>query len=119
MTKTTLGATIAATLILLISTHYSFADNTVAKPFEDIWNAITELGERIDTIALTPGPQGPQGEPGPIGPEGPQGPQGEKGDPGEPGAPAPRGPAGEDGADGLTGETFIVSVDESTGTKVI
>jgi hypothetical protein len=108
MRTTTIGAGIIAALFLLIGTHYSLADNTSGKPFQDIWNAITQLGERVDTIALTPGPQGPKGEkgdkgePGEPGPVGPQGEPGPTGPQGEVGPAGPQGLAGDDGRDGTS-----------------
>jgi hypothetical protein len=119
MRTTTIGAGIIATLLLLIGTHYALADNTSGKPFEDIWNAIAALGGRIDSIALTPGPQGPKGEkgdkgepgePGPAGPQGEPGPTGPQGDVG------PTGPQGPAGADGVSGANLYV--EDADGTSL-
>jgi hypothetical protein len=76
------------------------------QPFQDLWDAIKALGERIDNIQLTPGPQGPagaDGAQGPIGPAGADGAQGPIGPAGADGAQGPIGPAGADGAQGPVG----------------
>ena len=50
------------------------------------WSQVNEnfgsLGNAIDTLKLTPGPQGPVGPSGPAGATGPMGPQGVQGLPG-------------------------------------
>ena len=72
-------------------------------PFNEIWDAITVLGDRIDNIELTPGPIGPQGEIGPIGPQGEVGIQGEIGPIGPQGEVGPQGDIGPVGPTGATG----------------
>ncbi|CAB0931290.1 collagen-like triple helix repeat-containing protein [Corynebacterium diphtheriae] len=68
-----------------------------------------ELAEKINSLALTPGPTGPPGPAGPkgatgeTGPQGPPGPAGPKGATGETGPQGPPGPAGPKGATGETG----------------
>jgi len=37
------------------------------RPYEMIWNLLTDLQTQIRSIQLTPGPQGPRGNPGPKG----------------------------------------------------
>ncbi|MGP3701479.1 hypothetical protein [Corynebacterium diphtheriae] len=85
-----------------------------------------ELAEKINSLALTPGPTGPPGpagpkgatgETGPQGPPGPAGPAGATGPMGPPGppgggsggstvsVPGPQGPPGPAGPKGATGET--------------
>lgn len=62
--------------------HYSSADTTTAKPFDQLWKAISALEQKIETISLTPGPQGEpgsKGDKGDQGESGPAGPQGEQG----------------------------------------
>jgi hypothetical protein len=34
------------------------------QPFQEIWNAINNLQNKLNNIQLTPGPQGPKGDPG-------------------------------------------------------
>ncbi|MHD0252012.1 hypothetical protein ACQZES_02250 [Corynebacterium diphtheriae] len=105
-----------------------------------------ELAEKINSLALTPGPTGPrgpagpkgatgetgpQGPPGPAGPAGATGPMGPPGPPGGgsggstvsvPGPQGPRGPAGPKGAKGDSGVPlsyeFTQKVESSNGTAV-
>jgi len=42
-------------------------------PFLEIWAAICDLQNQIDTIELTPGPKGDKGDTGDTGPQGPSG----------------------------------------------
>ncbi len=93
-------------------------------PFQELWDAIRALGERIDNIQLIPGPQGPpgpagpQGEVGPMGPQGevgPMGPQGEVGPMGPQGEVGPMGPAGEVGPMGPQGEVGPMGLQGEVG----
>ncbi|MGQ7160979.1 hypothetical protein [Corynebacterium diphtheriae] len=87
-----------------------------------------ELAEKINSLALTPGPTGPRGPAGPkgatgeTGPQGPRGPAGPKGATGETGPQGPRGPAGPKGAKGDSGVPlsyeFTQKVESSNGTAV-
>ncbi|OWN68364.1 hypothetical protein [Corynebacterium diphtheriae] len=105
-----------------------------------------ELAEKINSLALTPGPTGPPGpagpkgatgETGPQGPPGPAGPAGATGPMGPPGPPGggsggatvsvtgpqgPPGPAGPKGAKGDSGVPlsyeFTQKVESSNGTAV-
>ncbi|OWM58535.1 hypothetical protein [Corynebacterium diphtheriae] len=105
-----------------------------------------ELAEKINSLALTPGPTGPpgpagpkgatgetgpQGPPGPAGPAGATGPMGPPGPPGGgsggstvsvPGPQGPPGPAGPKGAKGDSGVPlsyeFTQKVESSNGTAV-
>ncbi len=62
-------------------------NQTNVKPFEELWNKISEIVDTIDDlqsqitgIELIPGPTGPVGPIGPVGPVGPAGSSGAFGD---------------------------------------
>jgi|GEM_PF-4613028 len=85
--------------------------------FEELWEAIKDLGERIDNIQLLPGPQGPVGPAGADGAAGPQGPIGPAGADGAAGAQGPVGPAGADGAAGAQGPVGPAGADGAAGAQ--
>ncbi len=77
------------------------------KPFQEIWDAITEVNERIDNIQLTPGPKGDKGDKGDTGAAGADGVDGEDGTNGIDGADGEDGTNGIDGATGPAGPEHI------------
>jgi len=107
--KNSIAVLIVAILVVSAFTLpvYAKEPHHKGKPFKELWNAINELKdeinslwEAVENIQLTPGPpgpQGPQGPPGPPGEQGPPGPQGEQGPQGLPGEVGPAGPPGPPG----------------------
>jgi len=77
MKKITIGV---SAIVILLFMNVALATN--GQPFQELWNAITDLQDQIDSIELIPGP------PGPEGPQGEQGIQGEPGPQGPPGEPS-------------------------------
>lgn len=85
MKKNTVRIVLAALLLVLVAsfavTDAASAKNTKkdsknppnGQPFDEIWLSLKKLGERIDTIKLTPGPKGDKGEKGDKGDAGPAG----------------------------------------------
>lgn len=110
--------------LIMISVGAVSAKEANGQPFQELWDsvqeisdridsAILELNNRIDTIELTPGPQGETGADGAIGATGPKG---DKGDVG------PQGSTGSVNAETLN--TLIgaicnnAEITESTGAEV-
>ncbi|MBU0479697.1 MAG: hypothetical protein KKG47_01215 [Proteobacteria bacterium] len=94
------------------------------QPFAELQAQINALQDRLDGLALIPGPQGEQGEIGPMGPMGPAGPAGADGltgpvgadgPPGAIGPEGPQGPQGLPGVDGLNGRAGINGVNGRNG----
>lgn len=82
---------IAVLAIMIMSVGAVSAQAAKGQPFQEVWDAIQDLSDRINNIELTPGPagtdgatgpQGPAGTDGATGPQGPAGPQGLKGESG-------------------------------------
>lgn len=83
-------------------------DDPSGQPFQAIWQAINDLGQKIANIQLIPGPAGSQGPQGEIGPQGPRGETGPQGERGQDGSPGPQGDPGEPSWD----EAKIASLEE-------
>jgi len=132
MRKFSIIAVIAIILLSLAFAPIAGAIETQnsGQPFQELWDAIKALGERVDNIELLPGPQGPvgpagaDGATGPMGPAGADGATGPMGPAGADGATGPMGPAGADGAtgpmgpagaDGATGPMGPAGADGATG----
>jgi len=129
-------ATISGCLTMMVGVAQAaplvvFSNGGIADA-DDVNANFNELGTRIETISLTPGPVGAAGSQGPVGPQGLQGLQGFQGAAGVAGAvgaqgPAgadstvagPTGPAGTDGATGLTGAQGPAGADGAEGLSGI
>lgn len=98
-----------------LATSYAQALPASVADRQALHDSLTALAQRVDQIALTPGPVGATGATGDAGPQGLRGPSGVDGVQGPPGAKGATGTTGAAGAAGVVGPTGAAGAQGATG----